>query len=101
MINLYFSLKKKNAFVTKKGLIHHTCEEFLVNGRNSEQLITLFSVVLTQDRHHVVVCEEDAGTQKVGEATDLAYNKENATAFAEDINILPLLMYFWKCKLVY
>ena len=40
MINLYFSLKKKNAFVTEKGLIHHTCEEFLVNSRNSEQLIT-------------------------------------------------------------
>ena len=47
----------------------------------------------------MLICEGDADTQIVGEAIGLACNKENVTVFAEDTDILILLLYFWNSKM--
>ena len=89
-----------DVFITEKGSIHNTREEFLANGKNKEQLIKLLSVALTQGGHQVIVFEGDADTQIATEAIDLACNKKNVTVFAKDTDILILLMYFWNSKMV-
>ena len=94
-------IRKTNAdvFVTEKGSIHHTREEFLVDGNNKEQLIKLFSVALTQYGHQLIVCKGDADTHIVGEVIDLTCNKENDPVFAEDTDILIFLMHLWNSKM--
>ena len=82
-------------FVTEKGAIYHTHEEFLANGKSKEQSIKLLSVVLTLGGHQMIVCEGDADKQIVGETIDLVSNKENVTVFAENTDMLILLLYFW------
>lgn len=84
-----------NIFVNEKGAIYHSHEEFLANAKSKEQSVKLLPVALTLGGHQMIVCEGDADKQIVGETIDLVSNKENVTVFAENTDMLILLMYFW------
>ena len=83
-----------DAFVTEKGSIHPSREEFLGNVKKREQLIRL----INSRRHQLIICEGDTDTQIVGKATDLACNKENVSVFGKDVDMLILLKYFWNSE---
>ena len=58
------------------------------------QFIKLLSQYLKEDKHTVVNYKDDANTQTVEAALDIAFEKNNVTVFAEE-HKFTLLLYFW------
>ena len=83
-----------DVLVFKEGTVHSSREELLSNLWNKEQLIKLLASHLVTQGQQVLNCEEDANTQIVREAIDVACRKEDITVVAEDTDILVLLLYF-------
>ena len=89
----------ENVLVFEEGTVHYSKEKFLSNTKNKEQLIKLLASHFVTQGHQVLNCEEDADTQIVREALEVACRKENITVVAEDIDILVLLLYFWNTEM--
>ena len=88
-----------DVFVFEEVTVHYSREEFLSNTKNKEQLIKLLASHFVTQGHQVLNCEEDADTQIVREALDVACRKEKVTVVDEDTDILVLLLYFWNTEM--
>ena len=74
-------------------------EDFLSNGSNKQQLISLLAKRLREEGHTVRQCESDADTKIVDAALKIASLGQIVTVVADDTDILILLLYFWSSEM--
>ena len=74
-------------------------EDFLSNGHNKQQLISLLAKRLREEGHTVRECESDADTKIVDAALKVARLGQIVTVVADDTDILILLLYFWSSEM--
>ena len=78
----------------------HSCEEFLSNSNNKQQIIKLLAKHFRGDGHTVMESEGNADTQIFTAALDISCQKQEVIVVADDTNILVLLLYFWNSEMV-
>ena len=69
---------------------------FLSNDANKMKLIDLITEKLESDGCTVQRCTDDADTMIVRAALDHCKNGDSVTVFANDTDVIIMLMYFWK-----
>ena len=85
--------------VTEDTSVRQSREDFLSNTKNKEQLIHFLSRDFRESGHKVIQCEEDADTQIVDAALDIACIGKVVTVVADDSDVLVLLVYFWNSEM--
>ena len=85
-----------NIEVLPGNVNHNNQEAFLSNSNNKSQFITLLSKSLKLKGITVVNCKDDADTQIVSCALEIAHSKKSVTVVADDTDVFVLLIYHYK-----
>ena len=72
---------------------------FMTNNENKAELIKLITPQFRKDKHIVKQAEADADTMIVSTALDFAASGKTVCVYANDTDIIVMLLYHWKDSL--
>jgi hypothetical protein len=90
------STSAPNIMVNEQNPVYSKQNPFLANGHNKTEFIAILSKYLIADNHQVIQAVNDADTEIVKVAIELASTGAIVTVAAEDTDVLVLLIYHFQ-----